>query len=476
MNGPNSQAMPVLSRRQGVFVKVFSYTLIFLVLVIAVTAVIFARQFLSFYRSDQTRQLSKAFQPLIDSFEGKGPEEIARIAGDFHERNQSFSFTIEDSEGRPLYSTGSEPGAAPPSEGAGLRVIFRLARGNTDYTLRGTFSIPAPVNYGALAGKILLALALMLVFCTLGAVFFARWITRPIMELAAGARRMAKLEEVPAPAWRNDEIGQLAQDIYQMYGALKETIASLEREVKRERTMEENQRAFFSAASHELKTPIAALRALTEGMLSNIGEYRDHRKYLRQCLDLLAAQNRLVSEVLEIASLAGEPCFETVNPAELTAAVIAEYAPIAAQRRQRVLSTVSAAALRADRRLLGRAFSNVLSNALRNSPEGAAIRVWDERPGPALLRLCVFNPGARLAGDEIPRLFEPFYRREAARMGGSGGLGLTIVKRALEGMHIPYALENAEDGVLFWMDLGLAEGSTVQGGRTGDPDREKQSG
>ncbi|MDR0669697.1 MAG: HAMP domain-containing histidine kinase [Treponema sp.] len=440
-------------RKRGVFVKVFGYILILLLLMIVVTAALFARQFLSFYRSDQARRLSGAFQPLIDSFEGKGPGEIARIAGDFHEKNQSFSFTIEDSRGRFLYSTDSAAGGPPRTDETGPRIIFRLTRGDTDYTLRGAFVSPVAVNYGALAGRSLLVLALMLVFCALGALFFARRITRPIMELAAGARRMAKLEDVPAPALRNDEIGQLTQDIYNMYGALKETIASLEREVQRERAMEENQRAFFSAASHELKTPVAALQALTEGMLSNVGEYRDHRKYLRECLDLLSAQNRLVSEILEIAGLSGEPCFETVDTAALAAELIAEYAPIAARRGQRVLSTLSASAVRADPRLLARAFSNVLSNALRNSPEGETIRVWDERREPALLRICVFNPGARLAGDERP--FEPFYRR--SRTGGPGGLGLTIVKRALEGMRIPYALENAEGGVLFWMDLCLEE-------------------
>ena len=64
--------------------------------------------------------------------------------------------------------------------------------------------------------------------------------------------------------------------------------------------MEENQRLFFSAASHELKTPIAATEALIEGMIANIGDYRNHPKYLRECLKNLDAQNLLVSEILEL--------------------------------------------------------------------------------------------------------------------------------------------------------------------------------
>jgi two-component system sensor histidine kinase VanS len=477
--GKPGAAKAGFARKRGIFVKVFGYTLSFLVLMFAVTALLFARQFLAFYRADQARQLSGAFQPLIDRIERAEPAEIAAIAGDFHEKNQSFRFRIEDSEGRVLYSGGFEADGGAAPDGASLKLVFlRHVRDGSGYTLRGDFSASAPVDYGALTGKILLALALMLVFCVAGAVVFARRITLPIMRLAADTRLMAKLKEVPAPLWRNDEIGQLARDIYDMYGALKKTIANLELEVERERAMEENQRAFFSAASHELKTPIAATRALTEGMLSNVGEYRDHRKYLRECLGLLDAQNRLVSEILELVNLAdradlpdraearGEPRFEAVDLAELTAALIAEYAPIAERRRQKLSSAVSAAPVRADRGLLGRVLSNVLSNALRNSPEGETIRVWDERRGAALLRLHVFNPGAGL-GEDTARLFEPFYRRDPARTGGRNGqgdqgarsgLGLAIVKRALEGMRIPYALQNAEGGVLFWMDLSLAPG------------------
>ncbi|KPU44487.1 hypothetical protein OXPF_19810 [Oxobacter pfennigii] len=65
-------------------------------------------------------------------------------------------------------------------------------------------------------------------------------------------------EYVPSPVPRRDEIGQLAGDVYKMYKKLKLTIGQLEKEIEYEKEMEENQRYSFSAASHELKTPIAA--------------------------------------------------------------------------------------------------------------------------------------------------------------------------------------------------------------------------
>lgn len=451
-----------VKKRRGIFIKVFAYTLLFVFLMVAVTTVFFAGQFLSFYKREQIDQLSRVFQPILGMIEGKPPEEIAAIARRFHERNQSFSFIIEDADRNVLYSTLP----APPEEGdfgsprRNLKVRFMVSWLDKEYILRASGSGPAPGIYRGLIGKSLLALSIMLALCALGAVFFARMISRPIITLTADAKRMAALEDIPPPAKRNDEIGQLAEDIYGMYGALKQTIADLEREIKRERAMEENQRAFFFAASHELKTPIAAAHALVEGMLANIGEYRDHRKYLGECLRTLNAQNRLVSEILEIVKLSegrGDIVVEAVDLGELLPGLIGEYEPVADQRGQRILNRVGTLRVRADRKLLGRALSNVLSNALQNSPDGESIHIWDE-PNPAApgtIRLNIFNPEAHIEEAALGRLFEPFYRRDPARnrTAGRSGLGLTIVKRVLDGMGIPFALQNHGEGVLFWMDL-----------------------
>ncbi|MRA64088.1 vancomycin resistance histidine kinase VanS, partial [Bacillus thuringiensis] len=74
-------------------------------------------------------------------------------------------------------------------------------------------------------------------------------------------------------------------------------------EILRVREMEEAQRYFFSAASHELKTPIAATSILLEGMLENVGDYKDHPKYLRECMKMMDAQDNVISEILEIVNL-----------------------------------------------------------------------------------------------------------------------------------------------------------------------------
>jgi two-component system sensor histidine kinase VanS len=231
--------------------------------------------------------------------------------------------------------------------------------------------------------------------------------------------------------------------------------------------MEENQRLFFSAASHELKTPIAATEALVEGMIANIGDYRDHPKYLRECMKTLDAQNRLVSEILEIVKLSDENT-ETVllslDLAEIGDSLIAEDRPLADQRGLEIrleilppagLTEPPRLTVRSDRNLLYRSLSNVLANAVQNTPDGGVIHISVEEREKGIVRLTILNTGARVSEDVRSRLFDPFYRLDPARSRSDNrsGLGLTIVKKTLDRLKTPFGLDNTAEGVVFWMDL-----------------------
>lgn len=107
-----------------------------------------------------------------------------------------------------------------------------------------------------------------------------------------------------------------------------------------------------------------------------------------------------------------------------------------------------------DSKMLQKALSNIILNAVQNTPTGGEIRLWSE-PAAKQYRLCILNTDARIDDTVLPKLFDPFYRMDKvrARKSGRNGLGLTIVRKTLEVMNIEYALENVPDGVLFWMNL-----------------------
>jgi two-component system sensor histidine kinase VanS len=142
------------------------------------------------------------------------------------------------------------------------------------------------------------------------------------------------------------------------------------------------------------------------------------------------------------------------DPAEICKALIAEYRPLAEQRGIEIHTDLPGLKVRADRGLLHRALSNVIANAVQNTPENGAVRISAEKRG-NLIRLAVLNTGAYIPEEFPDRLFESFYRPDPARSRNHArsGLGLTIVKKSLDRMGIPFALENTGEGVVFWMDL-----------------------
>ncbi|GHU01402.1 sensor protein VanSB [Spirochaetia bacterium] len=407
-----------------VITKIFAYTMLLLLLMSLAAAGLFAQQLLSFYRSEQRRQMAASYQPMIDAITdgGKSPPEIAEIARAFAEGNQSFKFIIRENGGDILFaapgpdqsgSSGSGQDWSDPDdaglEGIRLRIVSlkRSPGSESAYTLTGYSS--GGIDFRRFIGRALLALALMIAIAVFGAILFAKKVTKP-----------------------------------------------LEDEIIRERAMEENQRLFFSAASHELKTPIAANRALVEGMLAGIGEYKDHPKVLRECMKTLDSQSRLVSDILEIVKLSDEgPAPIPLDLGDILRPLLDEYRPLAEQRGIEIGAEVPTFAIRTDRNLLYRALSNIIANAVQNTGPGEKILLRAEQKADRSLRLSILNTGANIPEEALPQLFEPFYRLDPARTRNTArsGLGLAIVKKALDRQGIPFALENSPEGVVFWMDL-----------------------
>ena len=445
-------------KQSGIFVKVFAYTAIFLILLVCVTVLLFSRQFLSFYNTSQTEQLFFSYQNLYAQLQGKSIDEVVKTAQIYYENNQSFSFYIKDSGENILFSTPNiDPGDIEIPNSNVTKIIMSVGR---DYTLCAADQRAVKTDYGGLISRSLLALGLMLVLGVVSAFIFARQMTRPIMQLADTTRKMANLEDVPPMCSRRDEIGALTRDVHAMYDKLKDTISRLEDEILREREMEECQRYFFSAASHELKTPIAAAGILLEGMLENVGDYIDHPKYLCECIKMMDAQDKMISEILEIVNLNDGkiiPNPEKLDLGRVTAELLPSFWTLAERGGARINFNISEGkTCLADKKMLKKVLSNVILNAVQNTPAGGEIRIWSEDVADQY-RLHVLNTGAHIDKELLPRLFDPFYRADKARSrkDSRSGLGLTIVQKTLETMGAEFALENIDEGVLFWLDLPM---------------------
>jgi len=200
-------------------------------------------------------------------------------------------------------------------------------------------------------------------------------------------------------------------------------------------------RDFVANASHELRTPLTSVRgfveALEDGAMAETETAQRFLGKIRTHADRMAA---LVEDLLELSRLeSGEhsPRWEETRPSEVAEDVVASFAGSAA-RKEIELQHLDrgAGAVLADPDRLRRVVENLVDNAVKYTPPGGKVEVVTA-PAPdggALVEVADDGPG--IAPEHLPRIFERFYRVDAARsreLGGTG-LGLSIVKHLTEGM------------------------------------------
>jgi len=193
---------------------------------------------------------------------------------------------------------------------------------------------------------------------------------------------------------------------------------------------------FSSDLAHELRTPVSNLMTQTQVALarartadeyreilySNLEEYERLSQMTSDMLFLAKADNGLIATRTEIVDLASE-----------VERLFAFYEALAEERDVRLVLAGEGRA-RADRDMLRRAISNLLSNAIRHTPQHGEIRVTIGEGRAGQTELSVENPGPPIAPEHLPRLFDRFYRVDASRRKESegAGLGLAIAKSIIE--------------------------------------------
>ena len=236
----------------------------------------------------------------------------------------------------------------------------------------------------------------------------ARRTTRPIEELTTATERIAATQDLttPVPSGGTDEVGRLAATFNTMLGALA--------------TSREQQHRLVADASHELRTPLTAIRTNIE-FLERAGSMApgERQALLAETRLELAELTTLVTELVELATDARND--ESVSDVDL--ADIAE--DVAARFRRRTgreidVELVDAAVVRGRRAALERAVSNLVDNALKFSADRVEVRVSGSV-------VDVSDRGPGIAPADRERVFDRFYRADAARTQPGSGLGLSIV-------------------------------------------------
>jgi len=305
-------------------------------------------------------------------------------------------------------------------------------------------------------------LLFIMIISFIGALFCSRFLTKPIIQISNISQKMSTLElSSRCDIHTSDEIGILAGSLNRMahnldtaLTDLQATNEKLQLEINRERRQEKQRRDFFAAVSHELKTPITIIKGQLEGMIHNVGMYKDRDEYLRKSLKTAGSMEHLVQEILTVSKIEADGFqlsrMET-DLSQLVSSCCRSFEGLAEDKKiQMLIELERKIVIQADKTWLHKAISNVINNAVFHSPVGAEIKiqlVQNEGRG----SLIIENSGIHIDEEHREQLFTPFYRVEQShsRHTGGSGLGLYITKTIFDLHSIACRIENSDHGVIF---------------------------
>ena len=246
---------------------------------------------------------------------------------------------------------------------------------------------------------------------------------RPIADMSATAAKIAAgdlAQRIPG-AETESELGQLA-------AVLNSTFARLE-------TAFAQQRQFAADAAHELRTPVTVILTQTQTALARERDADAYKQTVAACQRAAQRMRKLIESLLELARFdAGQETLQRVkfDLAHTVAECVDLVQPLAGERRVKILSRLQPATLSGDAGRLAQVVANLLTNAIQyNRPDGEVRVALETRDGLAVLE--VADTGNGIAPEDLPRIFERFYRADKSRTGGgNAGLGLSICKAIVE--------------------------------------------
>ena len=299
--------------------------------------------------------------------------------------------------------------------------------------------------------------------------YFSKRITEPIKELATLSQKMADLDfDAKYTSGGSNEIGVLGENFNRMSERLEQTISNLkEANYKLQKDLEqkekrENMRSeFLGNVSHELKTPIALIQGYAEGLKEGVNDDPESREfYCEVIMDEAGKMNRMVKNLLALNQLEfGEDDvqFERFDITSLISGVLQSLDILIEQKEAQVIFRhKNPIYVWADEFKVEQVVRNYVNNAL-NHVDGEKvieIKITQEND---MAKITVFNTGTPIPEEDLPHIWEKFYKVDKARTReyGGNGIGLSIVKAIMDSFGKGYGAINHTNGVEFWFELDM---------------------
>ncbi len=315
------------------------------------------------------------------------------------------------------------------------------------------FKILLCIYAGAVVAALVLTIVLTNVYLTRS---LFRHISGPLDALTAGVARIRDGDlDAPIAYGENDEFRPACDAVDEMAARLK---ASLEQQQREQQKKQE----LIAGMSHDLKSPLTSIRAYTEALLDGVAQDEAAKqRYLKTIHAKEADIEGMVDRLFQFAKMDVSEYPVHLEPLPLGGTLEAALAGRSADGPSVTLGEVSGITVLADRELLGRIAANLLDNSRKYGGEDVQITI-SARKTEALAEITFADDGAGVPEEQLPKLFDAFYRGDAARAqpGNGSGLGLAVVKKAVEEMGGSVRAKNGENGglnVIFTLPLAKEE-------------------
>ena len=309
-------------------------------------------------------------------------------------------------------------------------------------------------------------------------IYISKTFSSPISELNNIAKKMANLDfsHKYAVTDDDDEINELGESINMMSDKLETTInqlrstnIELERDIEKKSKIDEMRKSFISDVSHELKTPIALIQGYSEGLLENVNDDPESRKfYAEVILDETNKMDKMVRQLIELTKLEYEKREfnnRTFNIVELEKEIVRTSKVMIDEKQTEVIfETPDKIDVFADDMYLSQIITNYLTNAIKHVKDIDGekyikitnVVLQDKQKA----RVTVFNTGDNISEENLNRIWNRFFKADEARNrdDGGSGIGLSIVRAIMNNYGNDYGVKNKPKGVEFYFEVDLQSG------------------
>ncbi|EOU1827726.1 HAMP domain-containing histidine kinase [Clostridium perfringens] len=283
------------------------------------------------------------------------------------------------------------------------------------------------------------SLLISLLFSSIISLAYAKSIKNNIQEIKNVTDKMMKLDKkARLKLDSNDEVGQLKEQINDLYTTLLRTIDDLKFKNKEILKLEKLKYNFFKGASHELKTPLASLKIILENMKYNIGKYKERDIYINECIDIVDGLTKNISQILSVHSienLNNDEEYLKIN--DVLEGVLKKYEVLVNQKNITINNYILDENVYIGKTALNIILSNLISNAVKYTDANGIINIGLDRDW-----LYIENSYGDNKVSDIDKLFEFKFDLNKEN---SNGLGLYIVSNLLNNYNKKFkVLQNRE--------------------------------